>query len=68
MKSNPTWQSARIHALRDLTPTVREFVIAPAEGVAERWAPGAHLLEVGPGLLERALGDGDQGPKMLQFH
>lgn len=44
MKSNPTWQSARIHALRDLTPTVREFVIAPTEGVAERWAPGAHLL------------------------
>ncbi|RJP63441.1 MAG: oxidoreductase [Comamonadaceae bacterium] len=44
MKSNPTWQSARIHALRDLTPTVREFVIAPAAGVAERWAPGAHLL------------------------
>ncbi|MCV0440107.1 MAG: PDR/VanB family oxidoreductase [Hydrogenophaga sp.] len=44
MKSNPNWQSARIHALRDLTPTVREFVIAPIEGAPERWAPGAHLL------------------------
>ena len=45
MKSNPTWQSARIHALRDLTPTVREFVIAPAGGVAERWAPGARQFD-----------------------
>lgn len=44
MKSNLNWQSARIAALRDVTPTVREFIITPAHGSAERWAPGAHLM------------------------
>jgi vanillate O-demethylase ferredoxin subunit len=44
MKSNLTWQGARIAALRDVTPTVREFIITPAHGSAERWAPGAHLM------------------------
>ena len=45
MKSTLTWQGARVAELRDLTPTVREFVLAPADAdaVAERWAPGAHL-------------------------
>ena len=43
MKSTLTWQPARVVELRDLTPTVREFVIAPDDGAAERWAPGAHL-------------------------
>ena len=44
MKSNSNWQAARIAALRDVTPTVREFIITPAAGSAERWAPGAHLM------------------------
>lgn len=44
MKSTSHWQSARIAALRDVTPTVREFIITPAHGAAERWAPGAHLM------------------------
>ena len=43
MKSTSIWQSARIAALRDVTPTVREFTIIPACGSAERWSPGAHL-------------------------
>lgn len=43
MKSTLTWHPARVVELRDLTPTVREFVIAPDDGAAERWAPGAHL-------------------------
>jgi vanillate O-demethylase ferredoxin subunit len=43
MKSTLTWHPARVAELRDLTPTVREFVMAPTDGVTERWAPGAHL-------------------------
>jgi len=43
MKSTLTWQGAHVAELRDLTPTVREFVLAPTDAVAERWAPGAHL-------------------------
>ena len=43
MKSTLTWHDARVAELRDLTPTVREFVLAPTDAVAERWAPGAHL-------------------------
>ncbi|PZO13238.1 MAG: oxidoreductase [Burkholderiales bacterium] len=57
MKSTSHWQSARIAALRDVTPTVREFIITPAHGAAERWAPGAHLmvrLNVGGRLLTRS--------------
>ncbi len=44
MKSNLTWQGARIAALRDVTPTVREFIITPAQGWSDRWSPGAHLM------------------------
>lgn len=43
MKSTLTWHPARVVELRDLTPTVREFVLAPEQGAPERWAPGAHL-------------------------
>lgn len=43
MKSNPTWQTVRVAATTDLTPTVREFVLQPVEGAAMAWAPGAHL-------------------------
>ncbi len=44
MKSNLDWQSARIAALSDVTPSVREFIITPAHGTAERWTPGAHVM------------------------
>lgn len=44
MKSHLNWQSARIAALRDVTPTVREFIITPTHGCAERWSPGAHAM------------------------
>jgi len=43
MKSNPLWQTARVAALRDLTPTVREFLLQPQDGAAIAWPPGAHL-------------------------
>lgn len=43
MKSNPIWQTARLAALRDLSPSVREFVLRPLDGAAIAWAPGAHL-------------------------
>ncbi len=43
MKSNPIWQTARVAALRDLTPSVREFVLQPLDGEAIAWPPGAHL-------------------------
>ncbi|MDP3171772.1 MAG: FAD-binding oxidoreductase, partial [Polaromonas sp.] len=43
MKSNPTLYPATVVALRDLTPTVREFEIQPAAGQAASWQAGAHL-------------------------
>ncbi|MCW5652571.1 PDR/VanB family oxidoreductase [Hydrogenophaga sp.] len=50
MKSTLSWHGASVVGLRDLTPTVREFILSPLEGATERWSPGAHLqvrLEVG---------------------
>jgi len=43
MKSETQWMPARITALRDLTPTVREFEIRPESGVVATHEPGAHL-------------------------
>lgn len=43
MKSNATLYPATVVALRDLTPTVREFEIQPASGSATPWQAGAHL-------------------------
>ncbi|MES2384956.1 MAG: PDR/VanB family oxidoreductase [Pseudomonadota bacterium] len=43
MKSNTTLYPATVVALRDLTPTVREFEIQPAPGQAASWQAGAHL-------------------------
>ena len=42
MKSSQTWVQARVHALRDVTPTVREFTLKPEGGVLAQ-APGGHL-------------------------
>ncbi len=43
MKLVQTWQSATITSLVDVTPTVREFLLRPADGHAPRWDGGAHL-------------------------
>lgn len=43
MKSTQTWQPATVAAVRDVTPTVREFEIRPAEGAAVPWQAGSHL-------------------------
>lgn len=43
MKSNQTLYEATIVALRDVTPSVREFEIRPVQGAALPWDAGAHL-------------------------
>jgi ferredoxin-NADP reductase len=43
MKSNTQWTDAMVAALRDVTPTVREFILSPMDGVVEPHAPGSHL-------------------------
>lgn len=43
MKSEIHWMPARIAAVRELTPTVREFLIRPDSGAASDYEPGAHL-------------------------
>jgi vanillate O-demethylase ferredoxin subunit len=42
MKSSQNWTEAHVQAIRDLTPTVREFTIRPSVG-ALPWSPGSHL-------------------------
>jgi vanillate O-demethylase ferredoxin subunit len=42
MSYHERWTGARIERIEDLSPTVRLFEIAPAEGV-QAWQPGAHL-------------------------
>lgn len=43
MKSDLQWLQAQVVALRDVTPTVREFELRPDGGVARAYEPGAHL-------------------------
>ncbi|MDH6595152.1 ferredoxin-NADP reductase [Variovorax sp. TBS-050B] len=43
MKSDLQWMQAQVVALRDLTPTVREFELRPASGEVLPHEPGAHL-------------------------
>jgi ferredoxin-NADP reductase len=44
MKSDLQWMQAQVAALRDVTPTVREFELRPEAGAAmARLEPGAHL-------------------------
>ena len=43
MKSDLQWMQAQVVALRDLTPTVREFELRPESGEALPYEPGAHL-------------------------
>ncbi|HKW83778.1 MAG TPA: PDR/VanB family oxidoreductase [Burkholderiaceae bacterium] len=42
MHDDTSWQGARVRALRDLTPTIREFELVP-EGGVRAWTPGSHL-------------------------
>lgn len=42
MKATQDWVQARVHALRDVTPTVREFTLAPSGGALPQ-EPGSHL-------------------------
>lgn len=43
MKSDLQWMQAQVVALRDVTPTVREFELRPDGGFAATYEPGAHL-------------------------
>jgi len=43
MKSDLQWMQAQVVALRDVTPTVREFELRPDAGFASAYEPGAHL-------------------------
>lgn len=43
MRFHQVWEDAVIRQIRTLTPTVREFTIAPASGTIRRFAPGSHL-------------------------
>lgn len=42
MLSAQTWTEARVHALRDVTPTVREITLKPAQSALPH-QPGGHL-------------------------
>ena len=56
MKATQDWTDARVHALRDLTPTVREFTLQ-VPGGASLHEPGGHLqvqLMVGGRLHTRS--------------
>ncbi|WP_431106765.1 PDR/VanB family oxidoreductase [Variovorax paradoxus] len=43
MKSDLQWMQAQVVALRDVTPTVREFELRPEPGFAAAYDPGSHL-------------------------
>lgn len=42
MKTAQIWKEAQVHALRDVTPTVREITLKPLQG-AQSHQPGGHL-------------------------
>ena len=43
MKNDLQWMQAQVVALRDVTPTVREFELRPEPGFAATYEPGSHL-------------------------
>jgi ferredoxin-NADP reductase len=43
MKALRVWESGIIASTQDITPTVREFLIKPANGINPKWLDGAHL-------------------------
>lgn len=66
MKSDLQWMQAQLVALRDITPTVREFTLRPEGGPAAAHEPGAHLqvqVMTPPGRLQTRsyslVGEGD---------
>ncbi len=59
MKSAQTWNQATVLARRDLSPTVRQFDIAPVQGMALSYPPGAHLQV-------QVMVDGQGGANRLQ--
>ncbi|WP_281078424.1 hypothetical protein [Variovorax paradoxus] len=68
MKSDLQWMQAQVVALRDLTPTVREFELRPEAGTAGGHEPGAHLqvqVTSAQGQLQTRsyslVGQGEQG-------
>lgn len=57
MKTSQLWLDANVVALRDVTPTVREFTLQPGDGV-EPFEPGSHLqvqVMVGQGARATAM-------------
>jgi vanillate O-demethylase ferredoxin subunit len=42
MRSTQAWTEATLEATRDLSPTIREFLLRPDDGAAD-WEPGSHL-------------------------
>ena len=42
MRNTEVWSEAQVHAIRDVTPTVREFTLKPPEAALVH-APGGHL-------------------------
>jgi ferredoxin-NADP reductase len=55
MQNTQHWGEARVHALRDITPTVREITLKPANGALPH-QPGGHLqmqVLVGAGVSAR---------------
>jgi ferredoxin-NADP reductase len=67
MKITQNWNQATIIALRDLSPTVRQFDIAPLNGDAQvdasTYPPGAHLQVQ---VMANFHGDGQSGGNRLQ--
>ncbi len=56
MQNAQQWVEARVHALRDVTPTVREITLKPVNGVLPH-QPGGHLqmqVLVGAGASARS--------------
>ena len=45
MKNPTRWRAARVESLRDITPTVREFMLRPqdAHDISADWSPGSHI-------------------------
>lgn len=43
MQADTSWAQARIAAIRDLTPTVREFTLQPEAAPPAPYEPGSHL-------------------------
>ena len=43
MRFERKWTKCTVHAIRDVAPAIREFVLRPEGLVAENYAPGSHI-------------------------